>query len=105
MHLVSKKTFKIFYYDDVTENELLEIDSQEVTFEELTEELYHLEDDNESFIGVLIGDEKFRIVCDDYDSYKVLEFNNDENRFILTNFLDFDGLENFFANNCRDTNK
>lgn len=90
---------KISYYNDITENILSENNAEEISFYELIEELYYLESDNTSYITVLTKNNKFKVISNEYDSYLVLEFDNQIQNFKKIKVFDFEELKLFMHKN------
>jgi hypothetical protein len=89
---------RMYYYDDETENLLEEEDAEETTYEQWLEELFHLNDDDESYIGLIASDSnKYRIKCDSYDSYKVYRFNRETLEYDLIDLVNFEECKSYFT--------
>jgi hypothetical protein len=82
---------KIFYYDDESQNLLDETDAAETTPDELLDEVFELEDDNISYVGVITGNGvKYKIKSDAYDSYKIYKFDDLKNEYELVELGDWE---------------
>ena len=67
---------KLFYYDDESENLLKEEDAEETSVEEVIDEVFELDDDDISYVGIITNDGiSFKIKSDDYDSYKMYKLD------------------------------
>lgn len=88
---------KIFYYDDESENLLEESDAEEAPLEEFIEEVYELNDDNTSFIGLITETDKYKIKSDDYDSYIIYKFDEGLNDYVMCDLGDFEKCKRFLS--------
>ena len=89
---------KIFYYDDESENLLEEEDAEKTTYEEVEDELFNLEDDDTSYVGVISWDgNRHKVKCDCYDSYKIY-LKNTNVEYDLINIVDFENCKSYFKN-------
>jgi hypothetical protein len=82
---------KLFYYDDESENLLDEEDAEETTINEVLDEVFELNDDDISYIGVIAArGDKYKIKSDDYDSYKIYKFDKLKNHYELVELGDWE---------------
>ena len=88
---------ELFYYDDVTENLFAEEDAEFTTFDEVIDELFHLNDDNSSYVGIITNEGKFKIKSYKYDSYNLYQWNEKDGTYILSDLGDFEKLEKISA--------
>lgn len=86
---------KIFYYDQESENLLEESDAEEASVEEFIEELYELNDDNTSYIGLMTEKESYKIKSDDYDSYIIYKFDDSLDEYVMSDLGDFEKCKSF----------
>ncbi len=88
---------KIFYYDDESENLLEEADAEETSLEEVTDEVFNLDDDDVSYVGIIASGIKYKIKSDDYDSYKIYQFDEPGNEYILAEMGDWEKCKLFLT--------
>lgn len=88
---------KIFYYNYESENLLEESDAEETSLEEFIEEVYELDDDNTSFVGLITETERYKIKSDDYDSYIIYKFDEVLNEYIMADLGDFEKCKRFIT--------
>lgn len=86
---------KMFYYDYESENILEEADAEEAPLEEFIEEVYELDDDNISYIGLITEQERYKIKSDDYDSYVIYKFDDRSADYLMIDLGDFEKCKSF----------
>jgi len=86
---------KMFYYDYESENLLEEADAEEAPLEEFIEEVYELDDDNVSYIGLITEKERYKIKSDDYDSYVIYKFDDESADYLMVDLGDFEKCKSF----------
>ena len=82
---------KIFYYDDESENLLKEEDAEDTSIEEVIDEVFELDDDDISYIGIITHDgDTFKIKSDHYDSYKIYKLDTTISDYQLVELGDWE---------------
>lgn len=89
------ETIKISYFNSISENRLEDDDAYSVEKKEMIDELYYLEDDNESYVRIFTAKNNYQIICEDYDTYKLFEYDFQDSRFLIVQFCNFEEIKSF----------
>ena len=89
------KTIKISYFNSTTESKLEDEDASVADEKEVLEELFNLEEDDESYIRIFTEKTKYQIIGEDYDSYKLFEYEFEDSKYAIIQFCNFEEIKSF----------